>query len=137
MKEASKKLAVRRNIERFPADFMFQLNKEDFLSLMQIRLERNKQGGRRYAPYAFTEQGVAMLSSVLDSPIAILVNVEIMRALVKLREILATRKELAPEIEQLESKHNSKFKAVFDAIKALMRESSQTRPIGFARDHGD
>jgi len=129
--------AVRRNIERFPADFMFQLNQEEFLSLKQIRLESNKRGGRRYATYAFTEQGVAMLSSVLHSPNAIQVNVEIMRTFVKLREILATHRELASKIEQLESKYNSQFKAVFDAIKALMRESSQARPIGFARDFED
>lgn len=129
--------AVRRNIERFPDDFMFQLNQEEFLSLKHTRLESNKRGGRRYAPYAFTEQGVAMLSSVLHSPNAIHVNVEIMRTFVKIREILATHKELAFKIEQLESKYDSQFKAVFDAIKALMRESAKTRPIGFFRNPGE
>jgi hypothetical protein len=89
-------------------------------------------GGRRYAPYAFTEQGVAMLSTVLNSPRAIAVNIEIMRAFVRLRLILASNKELAHRLDQLEAKTDAKFKAVFEAIRQLMTPpESKRRPIGF------
>jgi hypothetical protein len=87
--------AVKRNLERFPDDFMFQLDKQE-LAILRSQIATSSWGGRRTAPYAFTEQGVAMLSSVLNSPRAIAVNIEIMRAFVRLRELIASNKELAP-----------------------------------------
>ena len=92
-------------------------------------------GGRRYAPYAFTEQGVAMLSSVLKSKRAVLVNVAIMRAFVRLREMITSNKELARRLDEIEKKYDSKFKAVFDAIRQLMTPDEPPRPrIGFRRE---
>jgi hypothetical protein len=98
--------AVKRNLERFPQDFMFQLDAEEFQRLRSQFVTSNApgRGGRRYAPYAFTEQGVAMLSTVLNSPRAIAVNIEIMRAFVRLRLILASNKELARRLAALEAK---------------------------------
>ncbi len=103
--------AVKRNVERFPADFMFQLNPEEFAHLRSQIVTSSVWGGRRYPPYAFTEQGVAMLSSVLRSNRAVRVNIEIMRAFVQLRRILATHAELAHKLEELErgTTHNSKW----------------------------
>ena len=127
--------AVKRNKERFPPDFMFQLNKKEFLSLRsQFVTSKPKtgRGGRRYPPYAFTQEGVAMLSSVLNSPRAIKVNVEIMRAFVRLRKILASHAELARKLEALEKKYDSQFKVVFDAIRQLMASpEKQQKKIGF------
>jgi hypothetical protein len=100
----------------------------------------NGRGGRRYAPYAFTEQGVAMLSSVLRSKRAVLVNVEIMRAFVRLRAILAGNAELARKLASLERKYDSQFKVVFDAIRELMTPSeagTERAPIGFVRHEND
>jgi hypothetical protein len=94
-------LAVRRNQERFPEDFMFQLSKEEFEKL-RLQFARSRWGGRRHPPYAFTEQGIAMLSSVLNSARAIQVNIAIMRTFVRLRQILATHEELALRLEHLE-----------------------------------
>lgn len=125
---------VKRNIERFPDDFMFQLNQEEFAILKNRRPPRDGRGGRRYAPYAFTEQGIAMVSSVLHSPQAIQVNIEIMRAFVHLREVLSTNKELAKRLFELERSYDERFRAVFEAIHALMETKSTRRPIGFARD---
>jgi len=127
--------AVKRNIDRFPPDFMFQLGNEEFASLRsQIVTSKRKsaRGGRRYPPYAFTEEGVAMLSSVLNSPRAVKVNIEIMRAFVRLRKILSSHAELAHKLEALEKKYDSQFKAVFDAIRQLMapKEAPKKR-IGF------
>ena len=128
--------AVKRNIRRFPHDFMFQLNEEEN-DLLRSQIATSNistgRGGRRYAPYAFTEQGVAMLSSVLRSPRAIDVNVEIMRAFVRLRRMLASNVELARKLETLEKKYDSQFKVVFDAIRQLMEpaESKGKRHIGF------
>ncbi|MGA2798794.1 MAG: ORF6N domain-containing protein [Thermoguttaceae bacterium] len=128
--------AVKRNIRRFPDDFMFQLNEEEN-DLLRSQFATSNistgRGGRRYAPYAFTEQGVAMLSSVLRSPRAIDVNVEIMRAFVRLRRMLASNVELARKLEALEKKYDTQFKAVFDAIRQLMEpaESKGKRQIGF------
>lgn len=130
--------AVKRNLERFPADFMFQLSAEEFASLRcHIGTSNEKtagRGGRRYAPYAFTEQGVAMLSSVLHSERAIQVNIEIMRAFVRLRQMLATNAELSKKLIALEKKYDTRFKAVFEAIHDLMSpsENKKKRPIGFA-----
>ena len=113
--------AVKRNLDRFPEDFMFQLNNQEVQRLrFQIGTSKTGRGGTRYLPYAFTEQGVAMLSGVLASPRAIKVNVEIMRAFVRLRKILASHTELARKLEGLEKKYDSQFKVVFDAIRQLM-----------------
>ena len=112
---------VRRNIKRFPGDFMFQLTPEEMESLRsQIATSKKGRGGRRYLPFVFTEQGVAMLSSVLNSERAIQVNVEIMRAFVRLREMMSTHKDLARKLEALEKKYDTQFKVVFDAIRQLM-----------------
>lgn len=126
--------AVKRNLERFPQDFMFQLGAEEVEALRSQSVISNTpgRGGRRYAPYAFTEQGVAMLSTVLNSPRAIAVNIEIMRAFVRLRLLLASNKELARRLDQLETKTDAKFKAVFEAIRQLMTPPEpKKRPIGF------
>ncbi len=126
--------AVKRNIERFPSDFMFQLTKEeDELLRSHSVISKTGRGGRRYLPYAFTEQGVAMLSGVLHSPRAVQVNVAIMRTFVKLREMLTTHKGLAQKLEALEKKYDRQFKVVFDAIRQLMgpEEPPKQQRIGF------
>lgn len=127
--------AVKRNLGRFPADFMFQLSKEEFDHL-RSQTVTSSWGGRRYPPYAFTEQGVAMLSSVLRSERAVQVNVEIMRAFVRLRQMLESNKELARKLDALEQKYDQQFKIVFDAIRQLMTppDPKQKRPIGFIWD---
>ena len=112
--------AVRRNRARFPADFMFQLTTAEFADL-RLQFGTSSWGGRRYRPYAFTEQGVAMLSSVLHSERAVRVNIEIMRAFVRLRQLLAAHADLARKLEGLEKKYDAQFKVVFDAIRALMK----------------
>ena len=127
--------AVKRNVERFPGDFMFRLTKHEAAAVLrsQIVTSNDGRGGRRYNPYAFTEQGVAMLSSVLRSPRAIQVNIAIMRAFVKLREILATHRDLARRLDQMESKYDAQFKIVFDAIRELMTPPQKSRRrIGFS-----
>lgn len=139
--------AVKRNIERFPADFMFQLTNHDLAALRsQLVISNKGRGGRRTAPYAFTEQGVAMLSSVLGSPRAIAVNIEIMRTFVRVRELAAAHGDLAKRLEELEAQteslalqhdtfaHNTRaqLKQVFDAIRQLMTPPDpHKRPIGF------
>src|SRR5437667_4539797 len=124
--------AVRRNFSRFPADFMFQLSKEEFEALRsQIVISNKGRGGRRYLPYVFTEQGVAMLSSILNSERAVQVNIAIMRAFVKLRKILASNKDLSRKLEELEKKYDSQFKVVFDAIRHLMAPPRRKQRIGF------
>jgi len=148
--------AVKRNIERFPEDFMFQLNKEeaDFLRSQIVTLEKGRGqlsreefddlrsqsvtssdwGGRRYPPYAFTEQGVAMLSSVLRSQRAVQVNIEIMRAFIRLRQMLASHAELARKLDALEKKYDAQFKDVFEAIRQLMAPpEKKRRAIGFRK----
>ena len=112
--------AMKRNIDRFPEDFMFQLSREEFTDLRCHFGTSSEWGGRRYPPYAFTEHGVAMLSSVLSSQRAIQVNIEIMRAFSRLRHLLASHSELAAKIARLERKYDSQFKIVFVAIRALM-----------------
>lgn len=113
--------AVHRNIERFPDDFMFQLTKPEFESLKsQNVISSRGWGGRRYPPYAFTEQGVAMLSGVLRSERAVLVNIEVMRAFVRLRAMLAADRSLARRLDALERRYDDQFKSVFDAIRRLM-----------------
>ena len=124
--------AVKRNKERFPADFMFQLSIEEHANLRSQFATSSSWGGRRTAPYAFTEQGVAMLSSVLRSPRAVRVNVEIMRAFVRLRQMLGANAELAKKLAELEAKYDSQFKVVFQAIRELMTPPARPgRRIGF------
>lgn len=123
--------AVKRNLERFPADFMFQLNSTEYPAL-RSQFVISKRGGRRYSPYAFTEQGVAMLSSVLRSKRAVAVNVEIMRAFVRLRQMLASHEQLARKLAALERKYDVQFKVVFDAMRKLMSpERLKKGRIGF------
>ena len=125
--------AVKRNLQRFPSDFMFQLTAEEAEILRcQIGTSSLSHGGRRYFPYVFTEQGVAMLSTVLNSERAVLVNIEIMRAFVKLRQMLTSNAELARRLDALESKYDKQFKVVFDAIRHLMSTPVRDRKeIGF------
>jgi hypothetical protein len=124
--------AVRRNTARFPEDFMFRLTRsevEDLRSHIVTSSRRHGWGGRRHLPYAFTEQGVAMLSSVLRSRRAIEVNINIMRAFVRLRQILAfSNDSLRSKVEELEKKYDANFKVVFDAIRALMSPPTTVRP---------
>jgi len=128
------KQAVKRNLKRFPEDFMFVLSACELADWRsQFVTSKNDTMGLRHAPMAFTEQGVAMLSSILNSERAIEVNIQIMRAFVRLRRLLATNAELAKKMEALESKDASQFRVVFDAIRALMAEPEKPRhPIGFA-----
>ncbi len=129
---------VRRNNKRFPEDFMFQLTNSEVSALIsQFAISKNKgRGGLRKLPLVFTEQGVAMLSSVLNSDRAIEVNIAIMRAFVKLRELMLTHKDLARKLEQLEEKYDSQFQVVFEAIRELMTPSPEPakRKIGFHKD---
>lgn len=128
--------AVRRNPQRFPEDFMFQLSSDEWQNL-KSQFVISSWGGLRTRPHAFTEQGVAMLSSVLRSERAIQVNVEIMRAFVRLRQILTEHKALADRLDALEQKYDANFKAVFDAIRQLMTPpTTSKRPIGFTTDLG-
>ena len=126
--------AVRRNAERFPEDFMFQLSREEVDSLRsQIATLKTGRGRhRKFLPYAFTEQGVAMLSGVLHSPRAIQVNIAIMRAFVRMRRMLVSHEELARKVDSLEKQYDEQFRVVFDAIRALMEPpKAPRRRIGF------
>jgi len=129
------KRQVRRNSDRFPPDFLLKLSKEEYKAL-RSQLGTLKRGEHsKYLPYAFTEQGIAMLSSVLKSKRAILVNIAIMRVFVRLREILSSHKELAHKLTALETrieKHDSQIRSIFDAIRQLMAlPEKPTRRIGF------
>lgn len=128
--------AVKRNTQRFPSDFMFQLSKEEFDSLsFQSGITKTGRGGRRYLPYVFTQEGIAMLSGVLNSERAVQVNIAIMRTFVKLRQFLINNEELAKKIELLTEfqelhstklkQHDDNFKAVFDAIRRLIKATIQ------------
>jgi ORF6N domain len=130
--------AVKRNIDRFPEDFMFQLTKAEFenltfqsgISNLKSQFVISRWGGRRTLPYAFTEQGVAMLSSVLKSKRAVHVNIAIMRAFVKLRQILSTHKEVSRKLKELEQRiegHDKGIKSIFDAIRKLMEPERKTK----------
>lgn len=122
---------VRRNRKRFPEDFMLQLTKKEFDNL-KSHFATSRWGGTRKLPHVFTEQGVAMLSSVLNSERAIQVNIQIMRAFTKMRELLATHKELRQKIEQMEKKYDKQFRIVFEAIQQLLTEEKKPkRRIGF------
>lgn len=134
-------LAVRRNLERFPDDFMFQLNAEELRSLrFQSETSNAGRGGRRTLPYVFTEQGVAMLSSVLRSERAVQVNVAIMRAFVSLRGLLTQDSDLARRILTLEEKYDRQFAAVFEAIRLMIEaptvslEETPERRMGFRKN---
>ena len=132
---------VKRNIKRFPSDFMFQLNSEEFNDL-RSQIVTSSWGGQRYLPYAFTELGVAMLSSVLNSDRAIEVNIQIMRVFTKLREIIISHKDLARKIDDLEKKfqaHDQKIIQIFDTIRRMMAVPEQEGPykrhkVGFIAD---
>ena len=124
--------AVKRNIDRFPGDFMFQLSNDEFANLKSQIVTSSWGGPRRAKPYAFTEQGVAMLSSVLRSKRAVQVNIEIMRAFVRLRQLLASHTELASKLLEMEKKYDKQFKVVFEAIRQLMIPPAKPRKkIGF------
>jgi len=128
--------AVQRNPGRFPEDFMFQLNEKEVGNLRCQIGTSSSHGGRRYFPYAFTQEGIAMLSSVLHSPRAVQVNVAIMRAFVRLREVMATHKELAEKLTELEkkfNKHDKEIQIVFDTLKKLVAPATagSRRRIGY------
>ncbi len=123
--------AVDRNLDRFPDDFMFQLTKEEFKNLI-FHFGTSSWGGTRKFPRAFTEQGVAMLSSVLRSKRAIQVNIQIMRTFTKLKSLLSTHKDLQRKIEEMEKKYDQQFRVVFDAIRALITPpETKRKKIGF------
>ena len=124
---------VKRNMKRFPSDFMFQMTQKDFNNWKsQFATSNFDKMGLRKRPFVFTQDGVAMLSSVLNSDRAIEVNIQIMRTFTKLREILATHQDLARKIEVLEKKYDGQFKIVFQAIRRLMTEEQKPKtPIGF------
>lgn len=128
------KESVRRNIERFPIDFLFVLSKQEYYNL-RSQFATSSWGGPRYQPFAFTEQGVAMLSSVLNSPKAIEVNIAIMRAFVQMRKFLGTHKELALKIEELERSVgvlNENVQLIFESIRQMMQKKAEPmEPIGF------
>lgn len=125
--------AVRRNIKRFPEDFMFQLTDQELQNLRSQSVTSSlEHGGRRYVPYVFTEQGVAMLSSVLNSDRAIMVNIQIMRTFTRMREMLTENDELRRKIELLEKQYDEKFGIVFEAIRRLVDDSEdEEKEIGF------
>jgi ORF6N domain-containing protein len=125
--------AVKRNSKRFPNDFMFQLTEEEARELLRSQFVTLKRGKHyKYLPYVFTENGVAMLSSVLNSERAILVNIQIMRTFTRLREILGNHEELKRKIEQMERKYDGQFHVVFEAIRQLMAPpETKKRKIGF------
>jgi hypothetical protein len=133
------KEAVRRNIGRFPPDFMFELSKEEFESL-RTQFASSKKGGIRYAPFAFTEQGVAMLSSVLNSDTAIEANIAIMRTFVFIRQFALSHKDLTEKLRELESRYNKQFKDIYEAIAFLLKKHEQAPPpqprrrIGYRKD---
>lgn len=112
--------AVKRNINRFPNDFMFQLTKEEFNNL-KSQTVTSSWGGRRSLPYAFTEHGAVMLASVLNSKVALDSSIYVVRAFIKLKEVLSVNKELSKRIDQLEEKYDAQFKGVFEAIRELMK----------------
>ena len=126
--------AIKRNAERFPEDFMFQLSREEADSLRSQTVTLNTVRGqhRKYLPYVFTEHGVIMAASVLNSPRAIEASVYVVRAFVKMREVLATHKELSRRLDEMEGKYDRHFKVVFDAIRALMEPPKiPRRRIGY------
>lgn len=132
--------AVKRHAKRFPPDFMFQLGEEEYTESTALRsqfvtLKKGRGTHRKYLPYAFTEQGIAMLSGVLNSDRAIEVNILIMRAFVKLREMIASHKDLAKKLDELEMKYDAQFAMVFDAMRQIMMPPEPKRKkIGFVKE---
>jgi hypothetical protein len=124
---------VKRNRDRFPCDFMFQLTQEEWDCLRsQIATSKPGRGGRRVPPYAFSEHGVVMAANVLNSPRAVQASIQVVRAFIRLRELLASHKELARRLDALEQKYDGQFKVVFDAIRKLMSPPEPRVPrIGF------
>ena len=123
--------AMKRNLERFSPDFMFQLTSEE-IEILRCQIGTSSWGGRRYPPYVFTEQGVAMLSSVLRSERAVRVNIEIMRAFVRLRQVMTTQVDLTRRLDELEQRYDTQFKVVFDALRQLMAPpETDSRRIGY------
>lgn len=129
---------VKRNLDRFPDDFCFQLTEDEYVSLRsQNATSKPGRGGRRYMPYVFTEQGVAMLSSVLNSERAVQVNIAIMRAFVNMRRLAATNDEINKKLTQIEKElgeHDGHFKQVFAAIRAMMAPAKQPKQIGYIQN---
>lgn len=131
------KVMLDTDLKRFPPDFIFELTDREVAALrsQDATSKRSGRGGRRYLPLVFTEQGVAMLSSVLKSECAVEVNIIIMRAFVKLRQLLATHADLARKLDALERKYDAQVRVVFDAIRELMKPpESESRPVGFRKD---
>jgi len=128
--------AVKRNRKRFPENFMFQLTEQEFNSLRsQIAISKPGRGGRRYIPFVFTEQGVAMLSGILNSDIAIEMNINIMRAFVQIRRLGLTVVEMKRKIDTLEQKYDYQFKIVFDSLRSILApEPKNKRQIGFIQN---
>jgi ORF6N domain-containing protein len=125
--------AVRRNRHRFPDDFMFRLTARE-ADCLRSQIVISKRGGRRYLPYAFTEHGAVMLASVLNSPAAVATSIQVVRAFVRLRTILAAHKELARKLDALEQKCDRQFRSVFETIREMLEPAPEPRrrPIGFA-----
>lgn len=125
---------VRRNIERFPEDFMFQLNAEEY-EILRCQFGTSSYGGRRYLPLVFTDYGILMLSSVLNSDQAVHANIQIMRVFVRLREMIKTHKDLWKKIQEMEQKYDQQFKSVFDTFRQLLiQEEKPKRRMGFHAD---
>ena len=126
---------VKRNSGRFPEDFMFQINDEEFENLRShFATSSEKHGGRRYLPYAFTEQGIAMLSGVLRSEKAVQVNIAIMRAFVQMREAMLSNKDMARKIDEMESKYDGQFQIIFDALRSIFEAPVPDKPqIGYIK----
>jgi len=127
---------VKRNIDRFPDDFMFELTKEEFevLRSQNATSKMEGRGGIRYLPYAFTEHGVLMLSNVLNSEKAVKVSIQVIRVFTKLRQMLSTHEDLKKKIEEMENRYDHQFRIIFDAIKQLIEEDLKPkRDIGFER----
>ena len=126
------KRQVRRNRDRFPDDFMFELVRDEYMEILRCQIGTSSWGGTRYTPMAFTEQGVAMLSSVLNSTRAIQVNIQIMRTFTNLRQMVLTHDDLRRRIEAMEQKYDEQFRIVFEAIKQMLRdEATPKKKIGF------
>ncbi len=129
---------IKRNVDRFPSDFMFRLSKVETAALRSQNATTKGRGGRRYSPYAFTEHGAIMAANVLSSPLATEVSIYVVRAFIKLREELSSHQALARKIAQLEHKYDAQFKVVFDAIRQLMEPpAKKARRIGFKRSKED
>ena len=130
--------AVSRNLDRFPSDFMFRLDREETAQILATREPESRRagkGGRRYAPHAFTEEGVAMLSSVLRSKRAARINIEIMRAFVRIRRLIDSHSDLSRRVDELERRYDGRFRVAFEAIRRLIRDDRVTRrKIGFRKE---